>query len=719
MSVRLRPSAPQSHYDYRISIKKLVQALKGSSELSLLLTFVYGLPIGLLISQSYLVVGACCLIAALTSYLTKNAFIFWLLPMISISVISILVEAFWILSPDAELSGHVLIVVFAIVWFLVCGVIRRYNHEFVSKQFVLPLVLFALIFAVFVSRQSWDPVEGFLKITQFGEDNGSWLNNISISSTQNGSKLTYGSGVSGGTLLGVITAMFVEVFQLFKSHAFGFDATGLILWRLYCAFLMFGSTSAIIIIIARVRAKSRLINIVASTIVVVVSISFLLSFVSDGYLTAVIATTWLSSVLALLQLGKIGVLRIQYFTIFLVSSMIIVVGEVWFPMYMITVAVVLLAAISFTPRLRVELRKRNRLKKLGWPESWRSRTLWIGRILIISIALILISEIFLKSGAWSYLSDFENLKTLMGTGGSSGLPVAWSTFIILALLTTMKIKTSICETFEQIIVVAIGGSTVAIMMFSYLYSPYELKYGPSKFAAISAIALFPIAFGLLLGLLNDRGLLSNRSSVALLFVGLLLPTQLNSSLSSLSVLARTPSAPNWFDGVVEARTKFPDRVPLCVNTDVGVGRSEGAYICSRLSIGLVGGERSENEIASALTVFQWANICTVSADTAFKSWPIGFFDKVSIVVSDPTRLSAANDCQSREFTNSRISPFGQVDGLDDWPIGWLSSVKWGTAKVFDNKGEIVTPSFNYLLQNTDTPDIQMVNKLTAILINDK
>ena len=661
--------------------------------------------------------AACCLIAVLTSSMTKNAYIFWLLPMMSISVISILVEVFWIFSPNSGLSGHVLVAGFAIVWVLVCCVIRRYTREFISKQYVLPLVLFSLIFAIFVSRQSWDPVEGFLKITQFGEDNGSWLNNISVSSTQNGSELTYGSGVSGGTLLGVITAMFVEVFQLFKSHTFGFDAAGLILWRLYCAFIMFGSTSAIVIIVSRVRTKSRLINVVASAVVVTLSTSFLLRFVSDGYLTAVIATTWLSSMLALLQLGKIDVLRIQYLTIFFVSLMIIVLGEVWFPMYAIAVAVVLLAAIPLTPRIMVELSKRNRLKQLGWPESWQSRILWIGRILIISIALISILEIFLKSRGWAYFSNLEDLKTLMGTGGSSGLPVAWSTFIILALLTTMKTKTAICEAFEQIIVVAIGGSTVAIMMFSYLYSPYEFKYGPSKFAAISAIALFPIAFGLLLGLLNDRGLLSNRSAVALLFVGLLLPTQLNSSLSTLSVLARTPSAPNWFDGVVEARTKFPDRVPLCVNTDVGVGKSEGAYICSRLSIGLTGGERSE--IASALSVFQWANICTVSSDTAFKSWPIGFFDKVSIVVSDPTRLSAANDCQSREFTNSRISPFGQVDGLDDWPIGWLSSVKWGKAKVFDNKGEIVTPSFNYLLKNTDTPDFQMVSKLTAFLINDK
>jgi hypothetical protein len=639
------------------------------------------------------------------------------MPMISISVISILVEAFWIFSPNAELSGHGLIVGFAIVWILVCGIIRRYNHEFVSKQYVLPLVLFSLIFAVFVSRQSWDPVEGFLKIVQFGEDNGSWLNNISVSSTQNGSKLTYGSGVSGGTLLGVITAMFVEVFQLFKSYTSGFDPTGLILWRLYCALLMLGCTSAIILIIAKVKSKSHLINVVASTVIAVVSVSFLLSFVSDGYLTAVIATTWLSSVLALVQLGKVEVIRFQLLTILLASLMLVVIGEVWFPMYMIAVAVVLLAAISLTPRLRMELIKRNRLKQLGWPEPWRSRTLWIGRILIGAIALVLISETFVKSRAWYYLSDFENLKTLMGTGGSAELPVAWSTFIILALLTTMKMKNSICETFEQIIVVAIGGSTVTIMMIAYLFSPYELKYGPSKFAAISAIALFPIALGLLFGLLNDRGLLSNRSTVALLFVGLLLPTQLNSPLSTLSVLARTPSAPNWFDGVVEARTKFPDRVPLCVNTDFGVGRSEGAYICSRLSIGLVGGERSE--IASALSVFQWANICTVPADTAFKSWPIGFFDKVSIVVSDSTRLSADNDCQSREFTNLKISPFGQVDGLDDWPIGWLSSVKWGTAKVFDNKGGIVTPSFDYLLQNTDTPDIQMVNKLTAILINDK
>ena len=401
-----------------------------------------------MISQSYLVVGACCLIAALTTYLTKNAFIFWLMPMISISVISILVEAFWIFSPNAELSGHGLIVGFAIVWILVCGIIRRYNHEFVSKQYVLPLVLFSLIFAVFVSRQSWDPVEGFLKIVQFGEDNGSWLNNISVSSTQNGSKLTYGSGVSGGTLLGVITAMFVEVFQLFKSYTSGFDPTGLILWRLYCALLMLGCTSAIILIIAKVKSKSHLINVVASTVIAVVSVSFLLSFVSDGYLTAVIATTWLSSVLALVQLGKVEIIRIQFLTILLASLMLVVIGEVWFPMYMIAVAVVLLAAISLTPRLRMELIKRNRLKQLGWPEPWRSRTLWIGRILIGAIALVLISETFVKSRAWYYLSDFENLKTLMGTGGSAELPVAWSTFIILALLTTMKMKNSICETFE-------------------------------------------------------------------------------------------------------------------------------------------------------------------------------------------------------------------------------------------------------------------------------
>jgi hypothetical protein len=87
------------------------------------------------------------------------------------------------------------------------------------------------------------------------------------------------------------------------------------------------------------------------------------------------------------------------------------------------------------------------------------------------------------------------------------------------------------------------------------------------------------------------------------------------------------------------------------------------------------------------------------------------------VVTNPNRLSAENDCHSLELTETNFSPYGKLDGFDVWPIGWLSTIKWGSIELFDMKGKPASPSFDYLINDTDNPDPLNAAKLTRELLS--
>jgi hypothetical protein len=70
------------------------------------------------------------------------------------------------------------------------------------------------------------------------------------------------------------------------------------------------------------------------------------------------------------------------------------------------------------------------------------------------------------------------------------------------------------------------------------------------------------------------------------------------------------------------------------------------------------------------------------------------------------------------LTKTNFSPYGKLDGFDVWPIGWLSTVEWGSTELFDMKGKSIRPSFDYLTNDTDNPDPINAARLTReLLIN--
>jgi hypothetical protein len=259
-----------------------------------------------------------------------------------------------------------------------------------------------------------------------------------------------------------------------------------------------------------------------------------------------------------------------------------------------------------------------------------------------------------------------------------------------------------------LIVLLVGTSvTIAsVFVLALVTPPNEIAYGPRKLFQILVLSLVPLGctlFARAVAALREVGKVSTSGLV----VGALLIAliQFGMPLQNLEVMWKPRTNPYWFDAVVAARTRFPDRVPLCLDTKKGSGRSERAYECSRLAIGLVGGDRSS--ISEQLRTFQFGNICTVEPDEAHRLWNDEFFRSVVIVVSDRGRLSSESECQSRELTASDISPFGKESGYDVWPTGWLSSIRWNLVKVIDIEGNDVEPSFRYLVDDPlDAPRIE-------------
>jgi len=363
---------------------------------------------------------------------------------------------------------------------------------------------------------------------------------------------------------------------------------------------------------------------------------------------------------------------------------------------------------------------------------------------LIFIGYLLLSQ-FMNSVFFSSISSPNRLKSLIGSGPNAGLanPLLTTALIVVAGLATFQTTNQkMMHSFNRVVFSAIlgGASVIGLSLMTPPY--YEIRYGASKFYVVVAATLAPAAFAKVGQWLQSKYQVTNQMIATLVVLSLLFAMQMGSPIGSMSMFSRPDSKPAWFDSVIEAKLRYPERIPLCLNTDRGVGRSEGAYVCSTLSIGLAGGDRStrlaggdrstrlaggdrstrlaggdRSTFSQALYTFQWGNICTISADQAHAAWSDDFFKKISVVVTNKNRLSAENDCHSLEFTKTSISPYGKLDGFDVWPVGWLSSVKWGLVEVVDMQGDSVSPNFNYLVDDTDNPDPINASKLAKALLS--
>ena len=684
----------------------------------MLLVATYGIPVGLLLSPSPMVVLFFCALSVVTAHVTKSVLLFWQLPIVGVSAVTLLVLILGRLWPNYSINGEFLLIIFALVWISACYLLRENKATSMEGWMALPLAVMSLLFSMYAVIQPWSPIQGFLKIVQFGEDNGSWLNNIAHSITTNGSELTSQSGVSGGSLLGVISALSAFVIRAVQRGSENFDPAGLVLWRLYLFLMLLSCASALSIFLKQTNSKKTSFNLGLGSLVAIVSISFSSSIMGPGYLTALIAVAWLSSTLAFLLIADVESRRLKYFVATAAAINLAVIGEAWFPMYLITSLVLALLICERAVNI-VKFRKFDfqferlviKNNKLGVV------AIAVTSALLTFIGYLLLSQ-FMNSVFFSYISSPSRLKSLIGTGGNVGLanPLLTTALIVVAGLATLQTTNQkMMHSFNRVVFSAILGGASVIGLSLMTPPNYEIRYGASKFYVIVAATLAPAAFAKVGQWLQSKYQATNQMIATLVVLCLLFAMQMGSPIGSMAMFSRPDSKPAWFDSVIAAKLRYPERIPLCLNTDRGVGRSESAYVCSRLSIGLAGGDRST--FSQALYTFQWGNICTISADQAYAAWSDDFFKKISVVVTNKNRLSAENDCHSLELTKTSISPYGKLDGFDVWPIGWLSSVKWGLVEVVDMQGDSVSPNFNYLVDDTDDPDPINASKLAKALLS--
>lgn len=680
------------------------------------LSATYGLPLGLLLSRSPGIICMTCLLAVLTTEITKDPFMFWRLPIILVSTITLSVMVISTISPNYLFDGRWLFGLFILGWVASLITFRRGSSHRIDSHVATPIAMFSCIFSIWAVAQPWDPVEGFLKIAQFGEDNGAWLNNIAFSITDTGSQIGPQSSVSGGVLLGVLSSLGALIIRASQNGDQPFDSGAVVLWRLYLLLILLGGVAAISTVIKLVKAQNMLVNILLGTLAASTCSAYMMGLIGPGYFTAVIAVVWLLSSFEILTFGAEIKPRERWLILTFLFLNLVAVGEAWFPIYLVGVSMAVIVMIHHLSKFLTM--PQAALSKLLAKIYQLQRRTKVGSVLAF-LLIVFVARQFLNGTFVQYISNPNSLKELMGTGGNVGIanPLFSSIIVIISVVLSFKTNMPTEQTSLNRLILA-STSVVAVVLFSALVTPpfYEVRYGPSKLFVIIAAALIPIALSNLANWLKQYNLLSTRTVAPLFLVIVIFVIQMGSPIGSLNMVSKPDTKPVWFDGVVSAKKKYPDRIPLCLNTDRGGGRSEGAYVCSRLSIGLAGGDRSD--LAGALYTFQWGNICTVSADNAAKSWTEGFFENISIVVTNPNRLSSENDCQSLELTKTNFSPYGKLDGFDVWPIGWLSTVEWGSTKLFDMKGKSIRPSFDYLTNDTDNPDPINAARLTReLLIN--
>jgi hypothetical protein len=285
-----------------------------------------------------------CLLAVLTTEITKDPFMFWRLPIILVSTITLSVMVISTISPNYLFDGRWLFGLFILGWVASLITFRKGSSHRIESHVATPIAMFSCIFSIWAFAQPWDPIEGFLKIAQFGEDNGAWLNNIAFSITDTGSQIGPQSSVSGGVLLGVLSSLGALIIRASQNGNQPFDSSAVVLWRLYLLLILLGVVAAISTVIKLVKAKNTLVNILLGTLAVSTCSAYMMGLIGPGYFTALIAVVWLLYSFELLTFGDEIKPRERGLILTWLVLNLVAVGEAWFPINLVglTMAAIIL-----------------------------------------------------------------------------------------------------------------------------------------------------------------------------------------------------------------------------------------------------------------------------------------------------------------------------------------------------------------------------------------
>lgn len=613
---------------------------------------------------------------------------------LSICVVSVPIILWSIVFGDYRLWGWIIVAAVGGVWLALSIGLGQKTTDGLARRQSVWLSILGGTWIVLQTRHGWSPVELLRRVGSLGEDNGGFLNNVSLTYSGLDAVISSSSGDYGGSILGIFIVLGSTLLGVGKSGASGPLVVTETLLRLYdtLSYLFIGFCA----ILGLNRTKSQGI-VLDGTLFLVAGFGatiFLSGLYRGGHLAALVFVVLASAILVICQQTRSEADHQKYLSSFPILIFALL-SQAWWPSIIITA----IGMGVFVVAKRVQIGQRLRAMFFG-------RTTLAFLLLVLTLASVLVARIgntpgslfirdptltdsvLLSGSPRSLLQGFKDLMSLVG----DDVRVAGWFAIVLILLSLLSVARRgwIADSF-QVLIVALSVSSVTMMVAGWLVPPFEPQYGPNKMLYLASMILFPVAITEVSELAAKRSNLLSGTLAICVTTGLFVASA--TPLVELTNRIRPREPVGWATGVAASFTLWPDRLVTCLSTRVD-GPPDDAWRCSRLLAGMQGMNYPTDSLknqphSKALNMIYGANMCAVSSEHV-ADISLSDFSRLTLVISDGNRLSTERECQAKGWAST--------EGLNDdrWLLGVHSGIRWDLVKIVSYDGTVVSPSFKYL-----------------------
>lgn len=577
----------------------------------------------------------------------------------------------------------------------------------------LTIALVSIPWLWYQERLPWDSADALRIISNFEEDNGSWLHAMKEIVERDGVFHHDGNYSIIGWPGAVIVTL---VFKLHSSIMLTGDDSlyvALLNVRMYWL-LMWGICllAASYVAMKLERNVSTSVLVTASSCAGFIVLSYGLSLTYLGHVTALLATLFALTAITLLDVGSsVPDHENVTFSIVLLFGLLLVVsiGASWTPALMLSA--LWIVGVGFIAFINVHSKHRTKLlsaSAIATPrrfwfragnQSRRAYAARLGGVFALSFSFVVLVYVVRTIGSVSYVI---NQMSLGGAFAEVSPELALITIIcaISLVIATIKSDDRLWRS-SALLVVLIGLSPIALFLLSYLVEPYGPNYGAGKWLHMSALILSPAAT-VAITMAVRRKTTPRINAIFIVSAVLLSPFVMAwEPYIQVHRLFKKVEPAWWAEGAIREIRKYPDRTVLCLDTRRDQWTGGPGYSCTRILGGLQG------KTGQLTNVWASGNICGTSPES-LKAVTRSEWQRVTVIVTDATRLTSAISCDDLGWTND--------DAIEDPKniLGWLTYVKWKDVRIIDSNGESVEKSFNYLQRETQyTP--QLIDELNAAL----
>jgi len=628
-------------------------------------------------AQTLFTVTTCLIAGALTPFISEPSRILGSL-LLSLVGLTAPISIMWSLGYLQIIHGNIL----TIIWLLLAVVLLFTLQKNTSEvREILGTWCGHLIFACLAI--SWiqrfpvtsAPQSLALLVKDAGEDNAHWLLGLSRSTIGSASQLTPESAHGSGIAVGGVLVLGRTVMRLMDTGIVGRGSNAFVLVRSYLILAIANGILWVSIAGQILRKTSIIKQALFSALSGATAFIVLLKFLRSGHFSTAVSLVLLSLMVWLLTrewvLNSAARLLICISTL----STMYAIGESWYPLkalfVMYAFALIIIAGLY--------------LKKYAGDNS-QTRKFYLTLIgLLVGSGVIFFNVPVLGRAFLTNAINWNYIKYNVGLAG--GYPFFQEQHVFISIAAGLLVLLIPKQIFgARYLTSVLGASFVAFVLLitgslwlvANHVAPFSPQYGPRKMLFLVSALCAPFLFPLIaLGLHRiQQGLTTLRPYVlvgaipAMIYVSTLIPP------SDVNWPNRYDlSSPSWTVGIVTLLDKQPNKNVVCLRTDywnpqidpVYLTESDyiNGYLCSRMALGLAGVYDYPHNTWIA------ANICQIKPDQAIAAWDDAYFQKLNILVTDPTRRSTYTWCQ------------GDWEGVTN---GWLHSVRWDLVTLYDHNG---------------------------------